>query len=70
MFEEEGGEDDSYGTNSMDLADLEDMEEAMEEEELEEDKVLLLTPWLASLSLVLHQAAQLKLVALCFLQLL
>ena len=44
MFEEEGGEDDSYGTNSMDLADLEDMEEAMEEEELEEDKVLLLSP--------------------------
>ena len=68
MFEEEGGEDDSYGTNSMDLADLEDMEEAMEEEELEEDKVLILSPWLASLSLVLHQAAQLKPAAPCFLQ--
>jgi hypothetical protein len=42
MFEEnEGDDDDSYGTTSMDLGELEEMEDALEEEEeLEEEKVI------------------------------
>ena len=40
MFEEnEDGDDDSFGTTSMDLGELEEMEDALEEEELEEEKV-------------------------------
>jgi hypothetical protein len=44
MFEEnEGDDDDSYGTTSMDLGELEEMEDALEEEEeLEEEKVFTL----------------------------
>jgi hypothetical protein len=42
--DEEGEEGDSYGTTSMDLAELEEMEEALDEDELEEEeKVLLLS---------------------------
>ena len=39
MFEEaEEGDDDSLGTTSMDLGELEEMEEALEQEELEEEE--------------------------------
>ncbi len=39
MFaEDEEGEEDSYGTTSMDLAELEEMEDALDEDELEEEE--------------------------------
>ena len=48
MFEEaEEGDDDSLGTTSMDLGELEEMEEALEQEELEEEeKVRLKGSWI------------------------
>ena len=36
--DEEGEEEDSYGTTSMDLAELEEMEDALDEDELEEEE--------------------------------